>query len=239
MQKKHDKAKVKTATRASKYAVSPTGGSPTRGQDQTTRWASDVIVDLMHMYDLPHASLNPGASYRGLHDSIVNYGQNRRLVETVRDWLELTGQERVLDLFCGNGNFSLPLAGEVASVVGLEIFESSIGDAVVNARHNGVTNASLMCVDAADEIKRLATAGEKFDIVLLDPPRAGAADLVGLLPALEPRHILYISCDPPTLARDIATLKKSGYDVVKSLPVDMFPQTYHTESITLLRAGGL
>jgi thiamine pyrophosphate-dependent acetolactate synthase large subunit-like protein len=77
MQKKHDKARVKTATRASKYAVAPTGGSPTRGQDQTARWASDVIVDLLHMYDLPHASLNPGASYRGLHDSIVNYGQNR------------------------------------------------------------------------------------------------------------------------------------------------------------------
>ena len=77
MQKKHDKARIKTETRTSKYAVSPTGGRPQRGQDSYTRWASDVIVDLLHMYDLPHAALNPGASYRGLHDSIVNYGQNR------------------------------------------------------------------------------------------------------------------------------------------------------------------
>ena len=171
--------------------------------------------------------------------SQVNYAQNQLLVKTALEWLKLAGQEKVLDLYCGNGNFTLPLAVSAANVVGLEIFEASIGDAVANARRNGLTNTSLLCVDAADEIKRLTTAGEKFDIVLLDPPRTGAADLVGLLPALEPRHILYVSCDPPTLARDIAMLKKSGYDVVKSLPVDMFPQTYHTESITLLRAGGL
>ena len=76
MQKKHDKLRIKTATRTSKYPVSPTRG-PLRGGYQTVRWASDVIVDLLHAYDLPHAALNPGASYRGLHDSIVNYGQNR------------------------------------------------------------------------------------------------------------------------------------------------------------------
>jgi 23S rRNA (uracil1939-C5)-methyltransferase len=170
--------------------------------------------------------------------SQVNYAQNRRLVGIVLDWLELSGQERILDLYCGNGNFSLPLASSAASVVGLEIFAASIADAVANARANGVTNVSLSCLDAADEIKRLATAGEKFDIVLLDPPRAGAADLVGFLPALEPSYIIYVSCDPPTLARDLATLKKSGYGVVKSCPVDMFPHTYHTESVTLVRPEG-
>jgi 23S rRNA (uracil1939-C5)-methyltransferase len=99
-----------------------------------------------------------------------------------------------------------------------------------------VENAFFYRADAADEIKRLATAGEKFDIVLLDPPRTGAADIVTLLPVLQPKSIVYVSCDPATLARDIATLKKSGYDVVRSSPVDMFPQTYHIESVTLLQA---
>jgi 23S rRNA (uracil1939-C5)-methyltransferase len=119
-------------------------------------------------------------------------------------------------------------------VFGLEEYEPSIIDAARNCEENRVGNAAFSCSEAAAGVKNLAAAGKKFDVVLLDPPRTGAAEVVGHIHALEPRRILYVSCDPATLARDIGILKKSGYDVVKSLPVDMFPQTYHIESVTML-----
>jgi 23S rRNA (uracil1939-C5)-methyltransferase len=170
--------------------------------------------------------------------SQVNYRQNLALIETVCEWAALTGREKVLDIYCGNGNFSLPLAGNVAEVVGVEDYEPSIAIARQNAAANGLKNISFICKDAATFIERAVSAGEKFDVVLLDPPRSGAAEVVRNIPALGPRAILYVSCDPSTLARDIGILKKSGYDVVKCRPIDMFPQTYHIESVTLLAATG-
>lgn len=166
--------------------------------------------------------------------SQVNYQQNLALIATVVTWSGLTGNERVLDLYCGNGNFSVPLSRYVAKITGLEEYAPSIDDAVRNCGVNGVKNATFHCLDAAAGVKKLAMDGEKFDVVLLDPPRTGAADVVAQIPALAPRAILYISCDPATLARDIGILRKSGYGVVKSRPVDMFPQTYHMESVTML-----
>jgi len=166
--------------------------------------------------------------------SQVNYRQNRTLVATVLEWATLSGEEKILDLFCGNGNFSIPLADRCASVLGLEEYPSSIADAVRNSEINKITNAEYRCTDAVEGLKELAEAEAMFDVVILDPPRTGAADIVRLIPSLKPGKILYVSCDPPTLARDVGILRKSGYDVVKSLPVDMFPQTYHIESVTLL-----
>lgn len=166
--------------------------------------------------------------------SQVNYRQNVALIDTVCSWAGLTGRERVLDLYCGNGNFSIPLARNAATTVGLEEYEPSIRDAVGNCETNGVKNAVFLCSEAAAGVKKLADAGEKFDVVLLDPPRTGAAEVVGHIHAFGPRTILYVSCDPATLGRDIGILKKSGYEVVKSRPVDMFPQTYHIESVTML-----
>lgn len=166
--------------------------------------------------------------------SQVNYRQNLAILSLVLRLARLGGTERVLDLFCGNGNFSLPLSGYAAEIVGMEAYEPSIRDAIRNCRVNGVTNARYTCDDAQAGIQRLAARGEKFDVVLLDPPRTGAADVVKLLPAVEPRSIIYVSCDPATLARDIGILQRAGYAVAQSCPVDMFPQTYHIESVTLL-----
>lgn len=165
--------------------------------------------------------------------SQVNYRQNLALIATVFAWAELTGKERLLDLYCGNGNFSIPLAHCAASVVGLEEYPPSIRDALNNCALNGVENADYRCCDAVTGLLQLVEAGERFDLVILDPPRAGAAQLIPHLPSLQPGKIIYISCDPATLARDIGALKKLGYEVVRSLPVDMFPQTYHIESVTL------
>jgi 23S rRNA (uracil1939-C5)-methyltransferase len=190
-------------------------------------------------YSLPQG-LVPGfsemtLSFRCGGFSQVNYQQNTALIETALRWAELTGTERVLDLFCGNGNFSLPLARYCSEVVGYEDYAQSIEDAVTNSRRNTIGNTSFFCKDSAVGVRDEARRGDTFDVVLLDPPRTGAFEAVKLIPQVKPDKILYVSCDPPTLARDLAVLQKSGYEIVASCPVDMFPQTYHIESITVLR----
>jgi 23S rRNA (uracil1939-C5)-methyltransferase len=189
-------------------------------------------------YRIP-AALLPGSPQRTLHFgrggfSQVNYPQNLALISTVHRMAQLAGSERVLDLYCGNGNFSLPLAHFAAEIVGVEGYAPSIEDARRNARDNGIHNVSFLVSDVAAAVRRFAAAGERFDLVLLDPPRSGAESAAHLAD-LGADTIIYVSCDPPTLARDLAQLTERGYRVVTSQPVDMFPQTYHLESVTLLR----
>jgi 23S rRNA (uracil1939-C5)-methyltransferase len=190
-------------------------------------------------YSVNGSSLE-GTSPMRLHTSRggfsqVNYSQNNVIIDTVLQWLRPCGEEHVLDLYCGNGNFSMPLARFCATVTGFEDFGQSIRDAGYNKKMNNLTNAGFETTDVVAGVKKLIDAGKKYDFVLLDPPRTGAAETVKLIPSLSPEKILYISCDPPTLARDINFLKKMGYEVVKCRPIDMFPQTYHTESVTLLK----
>jgi 23S rRNA (uracil1939-C5)-methyltransferase len=166
--------------------------------------------------------------------SQVNYLQNLALIRTVWQFGEFTGAERVLDLYCGNGNISVPIAPYVGELTGVEGYAPSIDDALANAKANGVVNASFQVSDAAAAVKRFASRGERFDLVILDPPRSGA-EAVGEIARLAPGSIIYVSCDPPTLSRDLAILAEKGYRVVGSQPVDMFPQTYHLESVTLLK----
>jgi 23S rRNA (uracil1939-C5)-methyltransferase len=177
-------------------------------------------------------------SFRGGGFSQVNYQQNLALISLVHRLVGFAGTERVLDLFCGNGNFTIPLARYAAEVFGIESYGPSLEDAVENARSNGIANVVFACGDATEGVRRLAAAGEQFDVVILDPPRTGAPEVARHIHALKPRTIIYVSCDPATLARDIGTLQKTGYEVVESCPVDMFPQTYHIESVTLLVPAG-
>jgi 23S rRNA (uracil1939-C5)-methyltransferase len=144
------------------------------------------------------------------------------------------GTERLLDLYCGNGNFSLPLAGKVAGVLGVEEYAGSIATATANTIANGISNAEFICADAVTAVRQLAASGQRFDTVIIDPPRAGAAGAVQELVRLEPSRIIYVSCDPSTLARDCGILMNSGFRVRESVPLDMFPQTFHLESVTLL-----
>lgn len=165
--------------------------------------------------------------------SQVNYRQNLELVRTALAWGAFTGSERVLDLFCGNGNISLPIARLAGQVTGIEGYAPSIADAKANAAANKVDNAAFLVSDAAKAVQRLARQGERFDVVVLDPPRGGA-DWAGDVALLEPGRIIYVSCDPATLSRDLARICQRGYRVTRCLPVDMFPQTYHLESVTEL-----
>jgi 23S rRNA (uracil1939-C5)-methyltransferase len=166
--------------------------------------------------------------------SQVNYPQNLRLIQTVLRMAGLSGSERVLDLYCGNGNISLPVAHLAGQLIGIEGYAPSIEDALANARDNGIHNVSFQVADAAAAVRGLAARGERFDLVILDPPRSGAEE-VGEIARLQPMAIIYVSCDPTTLSRDLALLGEKGYAVVSSQPVDMFPQTYHLESVTLLK----
>lgn len=164
----------------------------------------------------------------------VNQRQNRALLSIIRSLGGFSPDGNLLDLYCGNGNFSLPLAAEVASVTGIEGNADSIKAAQRNQVINKVANARFFCDDVSAGVQRLIGQGEQFTTVLLDPPRAGAGDAVVEMTRLNPDKILYVSCDPSTLARDCSLLCGCGYQVVTSVPVDMFPQTYHIESVTLL-----
>ncbi len=164
----------------------------------------------------------------------VNPEQNLQLLEQMLAWLGDDKPQRVLDCHCGMGNFSLPLASLAGEVVGCDLQGAAIRSAKRNAGLNGVKNCRFVKQQAAAMVAELVAAGENFDCILLDPPRQGCADLVELLPRLDPERIIYISCDPATLHRDLVGLAKHGYLVRHLRMVDMFPQTAHMETIVLL-----
>lgn len=165
--------------------------------------------------------------------SQVNPAQNRHLVAAVLAAADLRGGERVLDLFCGAGNFSLPLARQAREVVGVEEYAPAIADARANAARLGIGNARFHAEPAEGAAQRLSGA-TPFDLVLLDPPRTGASAIMHDLLEARPQRVIYVSCDPATLARDLKPLVNKGYRVVFSQPFDLFPQTWHIESLTLL-----
>jgi len=173
-------------------------------------------------------------SYQSGGFAQINREQNKTMLEIVRRLADFRGTEQVLDLYCGNGNFSLPIAGLVSQVTGIEEYAGSVSSAQDNCRKNSISNASFICADAAGGTRQLAESSRRFDTVILDPPRTGAADALPEICRLNPAAIIYISCDPSTLARDCGMLSQSGYNVKECVPVDMFPQTFHIESVTLL-----
>lgn len=167
--------------------------------------------------------------------SQVNRLQNQQMVKLVCGYAQPAAGQRMLDLYCGNGNLSLPLSGAVRELLGIEGFASSIASAVDNARQLRVNNSTFRCNDASKELRHLLAQHALFDLVLLDPPRAGAADVARELGQLGAQRIVYVSCDPATLARDLAALcGAAGYRLIEATPLDMFPQTGHLETVALL-----
>ncbi len=164
----------------------------------------------------------------------VNPEGNRRLVETVLDFAAPRADDRALDLYCGAGNLTLPLAGRVGSIVGVETDPHSAGDARQNADAAGLGNCRFLVQSAGAAASALAAEGERFSLVLLDPPRSGAPDVVDKLAALAPSRVVYVSCNPATLARDLRRLVDSGFELGPIQPIDLFPQTYHLEAVVRL-----
>ncbi len=160
----------------------------------------------------------------------VNLDQNRTLVADVLE--QIPAGTKVMDLYCGIGNFSLPISRIASTVVGVEDYAPAIESARANCRDLGVENAEFVVADASYGLQ--SQWGEGFDLVLLDPPRAGAFDVVKQLGVLKPRKIVYVSCDPMTLSRDVQYLLANGYRAVLFRAYDMFPQTAHIEGLVVL-----
>lgn len=159
---------------------------------------------------------------------------NEAMIETVLDWAELSGKETVLDLYSGTGNFSIPCARSAGSVTGVEVNKKAAAFARKNAELNGAENVEFHVMSCEDFLDRNAGGGERYDIVVLDPPREGAKGIIEPIVKLSPEKIIYVSCDPATLSRDLKKFCQQGYGLIKSKPFDMFPQTYHIESVSLL-----
>lgn len=163
----------------------------------------------------------------------VNGEINRAMIASVIGLLDLKPQERVLDLFCGLGNFTLPLARHAGHVIGVEGDAKLVQRAQSNARHNDIHNAEFYAADLSQDLSQQPWAEQRFDKILLDPPRTGALEIVRQLPVFSASRIVYVSCNPATLARDAQELVQRGYKLAAAGVMDMFPHTTHVESISL------
>ncbi|MBO6849846.1 MAG: 23S rRNA (uracil(1939)-C(5))-methyltransferase RlmD [Marinobacter sp.] len=163
----------------------------------------------------------------------VNAGINSTMVHRAVEWLDIQPGERVLDLFCGLGNFTLPLARRAGQVVGVEGDEAMVVRGRENAELNGLDNVTFHGADLQADFTAQPWAGEGFDKILIDPPRSGALEVCEYLTRFGAGRIVYVSCNPATLARDAGVMVRNGYRLVRAGVMDMFPHTTHVESIAL------
>ena len=168
----------------------------------------------------------------------VNHHQAQRLYETAIEKAGITKNDTVLDLYCGVGTITLAMASAAGKVMGVEVIPQAVEDAKDNARRNGIENAEFFCGDAGQAALELEKNGVRPDVVVVDPPRKGLnADTIEALSRMAPRRIVYVSCDPATLARDVALLKERGYTLQSATAADLFPRCAHVETVVLLSKG--
>ncbi|MCQ2565888.1 MAG: 23S rRNA (uracil(1939)-C(5))-methyltransferase RlmD [Clostridia bacterium] len=178
-----------------------------------------------------------GLSFRISPDSFyqVNPVQTERLYSTAIDFAGLTGKETVIDAYCGIGTIGLCASKYAGKVIGVELNRNAVGDAILNCKANKISNARFYQGDAGDFMSQMAARKEKADVVFMDPPRSGSTEkFMASAVRLGPSRIVYVSCGPDTLARDLKFLTSKGYRVEKIQPVDMFPFTGHVETVVLL-----
>ena len=165
----------------------------------------------------------------------VNHHQAERLYEAAISQAEITKDDLVLDLYCGVGTITLAMAGAAGKVIGVEVIPQAVEDAKDNAVRNGIENAEFFCGDAGQAALELEKNGIRPDVVVVDPPRKGLnGDTVEALHRMAPRRIVYVSCDPATLARDVALLKEKGFALKNAMAADLFPRCAHVESVVTL-----
>ncbi|MDN6633560.1 MAG: 23S rRNA (uracil(1939)-C(5))-methyltransferase RlmD, partial [Enterobacterales bacterium] len=167
----------------------------------------------------------------------VNDAVNQQMVAQALEWLEVESTDRVLDLFCGMGNFTLPLAKRAKQVVGVEGVATLVANGLYNAQINALNNVEFFQHNLEDDVTRQPWAKLGFDKVLLDPARAGAAGVMDHIVKLAPQKVVYVSCNPTTLARDSQILIAAGYQMARVRMLDMFPHTGHLESMALFVAS--
>ena len=165
----------------------------------------------------------------------VNHHQAQRLYETAISLAGIAKEDTVLDLYCGVGTITLAMASAAGKVIGVEVIPQAVEDARDNAHRNGIENAEFFCGDAGQAALELEKNGVRPDVVVVDPPRKGLnADTIEALSRMAPRRIVYVSCDPATLARDVALLKQRGYTLQSATAADLFPRCAHVETVVLM-----
>ena len=165
----------------------------------------------------------------------VNHDQAEALYEKAISFAGLTGEETVLDLYCGTGTITLAMSRKAKKVIGVEIVDAAIRDAKENAAANGIDNAAFFCADAAQAAARFAADGTKPDVIVVDPPRKGLEEsVIDSIVSMQPERVVYVSCDPATLARDLRRFSERGYKTEQAEAFDMFPRCHHVESVARL-----
>ena len=201
-------------------------GNAILGDRYRTLWGRDYLTDTLCGLEL---RLSVPSFYQ------VNHDQAQRLYEKALEYAGLTGRELAVDLYCGAGTITQVLARRARHVIGGEIVPEAIRDAEDSARRNGVKNVEFLCGDASRLAAELRQRGLRPDVICVDPPRKGLApDVVEAAASMTPGRIVYVSCDPATLARDVARFAPLGYRPVRACAVDLFPGTAHVETVCLL-----
>ncbi len=167
----------------------------------------------------------------------VNAGINQKMIDAALDLLDLQPDDSVLDLFCGIGNFSIPIAKHCAAVCGVEGDQSAVEQAIYNCKINELDNTEFYYANLFENDYNQHWAGKKYHKILLDPPRAGAKEIIAQFHRWQPEKVVYVSCNAATLARDTALLLEQGYCLAAAGVMDMFPHTQHAEAITLFVKG--
>jgi len=210
-------------------SVNTRAGNAVLGEEFITLYGPGYIEDTLCGLTF---RLSPRSFYQ------VNHHQAQRLYEAAIAQAEITKDDLVLDLYCGVGTITLAMAKAAGKVIGVEVVEQAVLDARENAKRNGIENAEFFCGDAGKAALELEKQGIRPDVIVVDPPRKGLnADTIEALDRMAPRRIVYVSCDPATLARDVALLKARGYTLKTAQAADLFPRCSHVESICLLENG--
>ena len=204
-------------------------GNVVLGEKYRTIWGRDFLLDTLRGLEF---KLSVPSFYQ------VNRAQAEVLYGKVLEYAALTGEETVLDLYCGTGTITLCLAQGAKRAIGAEIVPAAIRDAEENATRNGIKNAEFLCGDAAETAARMEQEGLRPDVITVDPPRKGLApEVIGSVAEMGPGRVVYVSCDPATLGRDVKIFAGFGYRADRACAVDMFPGTRHVETIVLLQRG--
>ena len=208
------------------WNINPTQTPLFLGKNSEVLYGDGYIKDSLCDLDF---RISPASFYQ------VNPIQTEILYSIAKDYAKLKGNETVLDAYCGTGTIGLTMAKNVGKVIGVEVNSDAVKDAKENATINGIENAEFYNEDAGEYMSSLAIKKEKIDVVITDPPRAGCSmKFLKSLIKLSPKRVVYISCNPETLANDLNVLTKAGYRVKKIQPVDMFPYTSHVECVACL-----
>ena len=219
-----EKRQVPVTTVVQNY--NPRRTSVVLGEQEKVLYGKGFILDTLcgRTY-----ALSPRSFYQ------INHSQTEVLYGLAVEAAGLTGREVVLDAYCGIGTIGLTAAGHAKQVVGVELNRDAVQDAISNARRNGVKNARFFAADATRWIGEAAAAGQKADVIFMDPPREGSTpQFIESVARMAPKRVVYVSCNPETMARDLALLTAKGYRAEGFTPVDLFPQTAHCEVVCAL-----